>query len=239
MTRLFRSFLSVAAGSLLLCTAAPAAEQTFDSPASTARIGEDPSARANPPGLPAIGKWMIGADGKIAHWLGEIYNGKQLREPINIIIVDERSRTPAEAVERIKAASYAAGYAVRFGHSTGYRAIIGGRSFAQIPSGRDEAFSNGIYLIGNDHGRLFGPLRFGGGFVFTGALSRELVRVTSDPHHAFGSFKQARDDYSRNLQRNTDFKIAAFVNLDNAIVGNPSVGTGDHDGVAVLLRAGP
>ena len=42
-----------------------------------------------PAGLPQLGKWMLGSDGAAAHWLGEIYDGKRLREPINVIIVDE------------------------------------------------------------------------------------------------------------------------------------------------------
>jgi hypothetical protein len=43
---------------------------------------------AAPPGLPAIGKWMFGPDGAIAHWLGQTYEGKHLHEPINVILVD-------------------------------------------------------------------------------------------------------------------------------------------------------
>lgn len=30
---------------------------------------------ATPPGLPAIGKWMIDRDGAVAHWLGERLGG--------------------------------------------------------------------------------------------------------------------------------------------------------------------
>ena len=44
---------------------------------------------ANPPGLPAIGRWMIARDGTIAHWLGEIVDGKRLHEPVNVILIDE------------------------------------------------------------------------------------------------------------------------------------------------------
>lgn len=36
--------------------------------------------------LPEIGKWMLNPDFTPADWLGEIYQGKTLREPINIII---------------------------------------------------------------------------------------------------------------------------------------------------------
>lgn len=44
-----------------------------------------PSDIARPRDLPPIGKWMIGPDGSAAHWLGEIVDGKVLREPINVI----------------------------------------------------------------------------------------------------------------------------------------------------------
>ena len=33
-------------------------------------------------GLPELGKWMLDRSGSPAHWLGEIYDGKKLREPI-------------------------------------------------------------------------------------------------------------------------------------------------------------
>ena len=36
-----------------------------------------------------------------AHWLGEIYDGKKLREPINVVLVDTR----AASVEDAKAQS--------------------------------------------------------------------------------------------------------------------------------------
>ena len=62
---------------------------------------------ANPPGLPAIGKWMIAA----------------------------------------------AGYPVRFGHSTGYRGLIGGDLHGQLPQGRDDAFADRIFEESNNHGR--------------------------------------------------------------------------------------
>ena len=44
---------------------------------------------ATPERLPAIGKWMLTAKGVPSDWLGEVYRGKNLREPINVIIIDE------------------------------------------------------------------------------------------------------------------------------------------------------
>jgi hypothetical protein len=54
-------------------------------PAATA---QENFAIATPEGLPPIGKWMLTAQSVPSDWLGEIYHGKNLREPITVIIVD-------------------------------------------------------------------------------------------------------------------------------------------------------
>ncbi|HET7680800.1 MAG TPA: hypothetical protein VFK79_11795 [Xanthobacteraceae bacterium] len=189
-----------------------------------------------PPGLPTMGKWMISADGSIAHWLDEIYEGKRLREPINVVLVDAAAASADDAKQRLVAAAAAAGYPIRFGHSTGYRALIGGQIYAQLPAGRDDAFSNRIFELSNNHGRIFGPSSMDGAYVFIGAFSREEVRFRS-PEHGYASFNRARDDFSQNLDRSTQFRLRGFVDMANAIVGDPEITTGDHDGLAVLLRA--
>ena len=193
---------------------------------------------ATPPGLPAIGKWMIDRNGVIAHWLDETVRGKRLREPINVIVVDAAAAGADEAKRRLVAAAKKAGYPVRFGHSTGYRGFIGNQLYAQLPAGRDDAFSNDVFEVSNNHGRLFGPYKMNGVYVFIGAFSREEVRPYRRPAHRYASFNRARDDFSQRLDRKTSFKLSGFVKLDNAIVGDAAVTTGDHDGLAVLLRAG-
>lgn len=191
-----------------------------------------------PPGLLAIGKWMIEQGGAIAHWLGEIYKGKKLHEPINMILLDAGATSAAGARARLVAAATAAGYAVRFGHSSGYRGFIGGMFYDQLPAGFDDAFSNGIFEETNNHGRVFGPHRFGELYVFIAAFSRERVNFLEWPSHRYASFIQARDDFARHLDEKSVFKTAGFVHLDNAIVDDPKITTGDHDGCAVVLRAG-
>jgi len=192
---------------------------------------------ATPPGLPAIGKWMIDRNGLTAHWPGESYRGKRLREPINVIVVDAGAAGADDAKRRLAAAAKKAGYPVRIGRSTGYRGFIGNQFFAQLPAGRDDAFSNDVFEVSNNHGRLFGPFTMDGAYVFTGAFSREEVRPASKPAHRYASFNRARDDFAQRLDRKTAFKLSGFVKLDNAIVGEAGVTTGDHDGLAVLLRA--
>src|SRR5215203_3261191 len=57
------------------------------------------------PGLPNLGKWMLDHSGSPAHWLGEIYQGKKLREPINVVIVDTQATSVDDAKERFVEAS--------------------------------------------------------------------------------------------------------------------------------------
>ncbi|MFL5193792.1 MAG: hypothetical protein ACJ8CG_12310 [Microvirga sp.] len=194
---------------------------------------------ATPEGLPAIGRWMLTAQSVPSDWLGEIYEGRNLREPINVIIVDQGASSADDAKARLLAAAARAGYPIRFGHSTGYQGLIGGQLYAQLPQGRDDAFSNDIFEVSNNHGRIFGPHQFGQGYLFAGAFSREEIDPLRDPPHSYGSFNRARDDFTQRLDRSTDFKVSRFVDLGNALIGDPKLTTGDHDGIAVVVRVGP
>jgi hypothetical protein len=190
---------------------------------------------ASPPGLPVIGKWMIGADGAPAHWMGQTYETKHLREPINVIVVDEVAESAADASARLLAEAAAAGYAVRMGHSTGYQAYLGDRIFPQIPRGWDDALSDEPFELSNNHGRLFGPHKALRGYVLTGAFSREELDPFRWPGHRYASFNKARDDFAKRLNQGP-YRLVGYVSLDNAVVDDPLVSTGDHDGKAVLLR---
>jgi hypothetical protein len=190
-----------------------------------------------PLGLPAIGKWMLAADGTPAHWLGEVYQGKRLREPINVIIVDEGAASAEDAKKRLIATAGEAGYAVRLGHSSGYQGYVGDQLYGQIPSGWDDAFSNEPFAFSNNHGRIFGPHKTVNSYVFVGAFSREEVVPFRWPGHRYTSFNQARDDFARRLSQVSQFKPGGFVNLENALTADGEVTTGDHDGMAVLIRA--
>lgn len=170
-----------------------------------------------PSNLPAIGKWMIRPHGTFAHWLGGIVDGKSLREPINIIVIDEQSASAQQAIERIEAASAAASYRIWTGHSSGYKAMVAGQMFTQLPRDANSAFSNEVFELSNNHGRLFGPYRFGTAYLFVGAFGREEVRVAQVPHHSYASFNQARDDFARNLNIKTNYRLSAFVGLDTPL----------------------
>lgn len=188
--------------------------------------------------LPAIGKWMLDPDLTPAHWIGEVYYGKDLREPINIIMVDQVANSPEEAKRRLIEACSTAGYPSREGRSSGYLGYIGGQLQTQLPAGQDHAFSNAPFIINNDHGRIFEPYSYKGAYLFIGAFSREKVTPLATIKHEFVSFDQARDDFADNISRKTQYQVSGYVNLDNVIVADPKITTGDHDGIAVLLKAG-
>ncbi len=213
-----------------------AGAQQSSAAAPNLRLGPDDIAR--PAGLPEIGKWMYDPTGAPAHWLGETYEGKRLREPINVIITDKDASSPDDAVERLSRSAAVAGCPSRFGHSSGYQAMIGGEVFGQIENGKEHAFSDEVFELTNDHGRIFGPYRFDGGYLFVGAFSREKVDPLACPGHRYVSFNEARDRFSQSLDAGTAYKVKAFVPLDNALVADPEITTGDHDGIAVLLEAG-
>ena len=208
-----------------------------DEPGAPTPIALAAEAVANPPGLPAIGRWMIARDGTVAHWLGEVVDGKHLHEPVNVILIDEGAASADEAKQRLVAAAHAAGFPVRFGHSAGYHGLIGGVLYGQLPQERDDAFSNRIFEESNNHGRIFGPHRFdGGGYLFIGAFSRERVNLLEWPGHRYASFNEARAAFVGGLDEHSAFKASGFVLLGNA-VNDAQVTTGDHDGRAAVLRA--
>ncbi len=184
-----------------------------------------------------VGKWMIDAGGEPARWLDYRIGNRALREPINVVLIDRLARTPQEAATRLLTAMKVAGYPARNGHSTGYQGLIGAQLYAQQPSGKGEAFSNDPWWRSNNHGRFFGPgLLEGGGFVWTGALSREDFEVISVMRHPYSSFRVARDDLSARLSAAGTFKRLGTLDLDNAL-NTPTLTTDDHDGKAAVLMA--
>lgn len=235
-----RSFLPIGVVLAVLVPAARAQQANGpapgQSPASTNEWTSGPNI-ATPKGLPDIGKWMLTQEAVASDWLGEIFEGKNLREPINVIILDEGAASVEDARSRLIAASTSAGYPIRFGHSTGYQGYIGGELYPQLPQGRDDAFSNNLFELDNDHGRVFGPHKAGEAYVFTAAFSREDVSAFRAPGHRYASFNRARDSFTQSLDRTTRYKVKGFVELGNALIDDPRFTTGDHDGVAVLLHA--
>jgi|UPI0003661FB4 hypothetical protein len=183
-----------------------------------------------------MGLWMITRDLKNATWLGEKYKGRILREPVNVILIDKFAPTPEAATARMLESMNKAGYGPKGGHSTGYFGYLNGRLYAQYPQGSGEAFSDGPWWKSNNHGRMFGPVKTSGGYVFIGAVSAEDFRLLPSPGHSFNNFMIARENLADQLTANTVFKKKGYIDL-KAKIDTATETTADHDGCAVILVA--
>ena len=219
---------------VLLAAAQPAPPRT--TPTAPAVYEPGPEDVTTVGDWPAIGKWMINRYMRPAEWLGARIQGKALREPINVILVDAVAGSADEARARLLQACRAAGYRSREGHSGGYRGYLGGVLFHQLPATAWHAFSNEPFELHNNHGRIFGPFPIKGGWLFIGALSRERFDPRTKTEHIYVSFNQARDDLARKLEEAAGYAVAGYVELANALADAPALSTGDHDGRAVVLR---
>ncbi len=186
--------------------------------------------------MPELGKWLLGKGGAPAHWLGQKYKGKELREPINIIIVDAFSPDAKAATAKLMKECKKNGYEEEAGHSSGYYAIIGGVMYAQIPNNRRMAFADKDFFKSNNHGRIMGPASWNGKFVYAGAFSREAFKLFDRVHHRFVSFNAARDDFCAKLSRGSVYALAGSWDLGNTLDGE-GITTADHDGRALVLNA--
>ncbi len=241
-------FPAVCMAGLLLALVPPlvtGAHQPLGRPAATPGAVPEPSDLAAPPDFPAVGKWMYTATGDVAGWLGEVFRGKRLREPINVLVVDRFAASAEDAKWRFIVACMNAGYPARNDHSSGYQGFIGNAYFPQLPEQGNHAFSNGPFELDNNHGRVFGPapMESGNGatkerrYCFIAAFSRENVDPVTKIKHRYASFNRGRDDFAQRMDEVTQYKITDFVWLDNAVIGDAQITTGDHDGKAVLLSA--
>ena len=180
---------------------------------------------------------MLHGDGRSADWLGIPFRGKALREPINILICDGISRTAEAAEKKLLDACSRAGFLDRYGHSSDYLAVIGGKAVAQFPSVKKHSFSDEPFFEMNNHGRIFGPVRYKGKFWFCASFSREKARL-KPLEHEYVSFNQARDAFAWSADREGTYRVRKFLSLGNVMLGSDAVSSGDHDGIAVLLDAG-
>jgi hypothetical protein len=208
-------------------------------PRLTAQAGPmgAPGDKVAPPGFPEIGLWMIARDGKVADWLGYPHQGRKLLEPINVLIVDPFAVSASDAASRLQAAVEKAEFELREGHSSGYSGLIGGSVYYQTPPGSEETFSDAPFTISNNHGRIFGPMEWEGAYLFTGAFSRESVDLITKVKHQYVSFDRARDAFTQKMSAKTEYRLSSFVYLGNAIPADDALTTGDHDGMAAVLRA--
>lgn len=188
-----------------------------------------------PEGL-QVGRWLLTGREVPANWLGQKFQGKMMREPINVILVDEVAATPDAAVQYLLESCEAIGYLSRPGHSSDYRGQIGNVIYSQLPRQQNHAFSNAMYILPNNHGRIFGPHFFAGYYYFSGALSREAINLFAEVRHVYASFEMAKQDFAARMQANGRYFVVGAIAMENVFLPSESMTTGDHDGTAVLLR---
>ena len=188
-----------------------------------------------PEGL-QIGRWLLTGREVPANWLGQKFQGKMMREPINVILVDEVAATPDAAVKYLLESCEAIGYLSRPGHSSDYRGQIGNVIYSQLPRQQNHAFSNAMYILPNNHGRIFGPHFFAGYYYFSGALSREAINLFAEVRHVYASFEMAKQDFAARMQASGRYFVVGAIAMENVFLPSESMTTGDHDGTAVLLR---
>ena len=227
-----RSLLLLSCAALLACSRAPQPQ-----PPSTFAGFRPPAGEVvQPPGLPPLYKWMLAPDLQPAHWLGALLEGRELVEPLNVVLVDRRARSAEEALAVLSEAMARAGFPSRLGHSGGYLAFVDGRLWPQLPALRDHAFSDVPFELSNNHGRLFGPVPVPGGYLFVGAFSREGLAPLAKVKHRYLSFIQARDHLAACLEARTDYRRRGDLDLCNHLQDDPVHCTGDHDGRAAWLE---
>ena len=188
-----------------------------------------------PEGL-QIGRWLLTGREVPANWLGQKFQGKMMREPIKVILVDEVAATPDAAVQYLLESCEAIGYLSRPGHSSDYRGQIGNVIYSQLPRQQNHAFSNAMYILPNNHGRIFGPHFFAGYYYFSGALSREAINLFAEVRHVYASFEMAKQDFAARMQASGRYFVVGAIAMENVFLPSESMTTGDHDGTAVLLR---
>ena len=228
----------VAAASLLAlgaCSTLPGGEAK-DSAAP--RAGQAPKVTCTPLEprigalLPAIDPFMYVPDrSKPAAWLDRpLADGRLLREPINLVVVDTGADSDEAAARRLADAFTLAGFGARNGHSSGYWGKMDGVFQPQQPDGRDHAFSDYLWAFSNNHARMFGPHRSGETRVWIGSASRERGVA-----HDYVSFAQARNAMAAGLVAHAGARLAGCLPLGNRI-DDAALHTGDHDGRAVVVE---
>ena len=224
----------------------------YHPPSTTSFTDAEALANANPAvtsGLPSpgdqthtaygdIGKWMLQPNGQISNYGGQPYAGKTLLEPVNVIIVDPTSTTPAQAAWKLNSAMFWAGFPAQLIHSSGFQGEIDDVVYGQQPSSFLTGYSDSFFVFPNDHGRIFGPdpVQTSTGYVWSGAFSTEAFGVYNFlPVHAYVSSDMARTALAMRLILSGQATFVGMVPLDNAY-NTATTTTGDHDGYAVVLQ---
>jgi hypothetical protein len=185
---------------------------------------------------------MLKSDGSVSDYGGQtVDGGKTLVEPVNVIIVDPTSKTPAEASAKLNKAMFLSGFPPQPIHTGGFMGLIGTKNYGQKPIIPLTAYSDNLFILDNDHGRIFGPAPLpgtNGGYVWSGAFSSETLGVSENgiPGHTYVSSNAARDALVLRMLASGQVKSVEYVPMNNAIdPSDPDYSSGDHDGYAVVI----
>lgn len=184
----------------------------------------------------SFNSFLLKNTSQVALWLGRKVDNKYLVEPINVIILDEESRSDEESISLVETALDDAGYNKRCGHSSGYIGVINKKPFKQVPREFSIAYSNNNFWKINNHGRLFGPYTVKAKErMYIGQFSRESFSLFSLVNHGYVSFSAARDDFIKKVTQCASLKYIDNIDALNKISSNIFTSK-DHDGkIKVLL----
>lgn len=190
--------------------------------------------------LPELEPWVLRSDGMRADWLGMELNGKKLLEPINLILIDPCSRTREESILFLERNLDYAGFGKKFGHSSGYYSRMNGEIFSQLPTGYRYAYADDFSWKTNHHGRFFGPIRFGGAYIYSASFSQESFQLFARVHHIYQSYGSGVGELRERLL-GTGFFLEGepVVDLDPGQEQPGEWSSGDHDGKMILLVRKP
>ncbi len=189
--------------------------------------------------------WMLQSDGQtVADCLGQTfsqYGNKTMQEMINFVYVDPYATSVSNAQARFAAAVDAAGFGESIWHTGGYTSYIAGVLYQQQPTSPYGAWADKSFYDSNiHHFRAFGPYYYNGAYYTTVATSTESY-VWYEFTHVWVSFVTARTALTSDLLSQTydpGFKQLPNLNLGNQIpTSNPTLSTGDFDGVTVYMES--
>lgn len=157
--------------------------------------------------------------------------GRALREPVNVVLIDLFAKTPQDALLRATAALDAVGLKPSDRYTHGYQAYLNGTFQPEVPAG--QAFARGVGSAREERLRLFGPWKSGDGYVFLAGIAAQNVTRQG---RTFSDFMVTREATADALNSRTVFKKKGYVDLLSK-VDTPRETTADHDGCAVILVA--
>ena len=157
--------------------------------------------------------------------------GRSLREPVNVVLIDLFAKTPQDALLRATAALDAVGLKPSDRYTHGYQAYLSGTFQPEVPAG--QVFARGIGSAREERLRLFGPWKSGDGYVFLAGIAAQNV---TGQGRTFSDFMVTREATADALSSRTAFKKKGYVDLLSK-VDTARETTADHDGCAVVLVA--